>query len=169
MDNFYEVVNIKGKNFGCVALKDLKKGTIILKEKPQCADILTSDSEVTKKWTKELCTKMLKNFNSMSKSNQEAYLQLSNQYKEISFDKNLIENETDEGNNSMIINSIIGIYETNKFKGGVGIQASRFNHSCCANTEAVWNKVDFSREFRILKKITKGNEITINYLGMIFL
>ena len=96
MDIFYGVVNINGKNFGCVALQDLKKGTMILKEKPQCADILTSDSEVTKKWTKEIRTRMLKNFNSMNKSNQEAYLQLSNQYKETCFDQNLIENEIDD-------------------------------------------------------------------------
>ena len=54
------------------------------------------------------------------------------------------------------LEEIIGIYETNKFNGGVGIQASRFNHSCCSNAEGVWNKEDGSREFRIVKKVKSG-------------
>ena len=37
MDNYYQVIPIKGKGLGCIALKDIKKGTIILQEKPQCA------------------------------------------------------------------------------------------------------------------------------------
>ena len=37
MENqFYKVVEIKGKGFGCVALRDIEKGTLILEEKPQC-------------------------------------------------------------------------------------------------------------------------------------
>ena len=44
MENFYEISEIKGKDFGCSALKDLKKGTLILKEKPQLTDIRTSHS-----------------------------------------------------------------------------------------------------------------------------
>ena len=31
----YKVVNIEGKGMGCVALKDIKPGTIILNEVPQ--------------------------------------------------------------------------------------------------------------------------------------
>ena len=54
------------------------------------------------------------------------------------------------------LEEIIGIYETNKFNGGVGIQASRFNHSCCSNAEGVWNKQDGTREFRVVKKVKSG-------------
>ena len=32
----YRITKIKGKGLGCVAMKDLKKGTIVLEEKPQC-------------------------------------------------------------------------------------------------------------------------------------
>ena len=60
------------------------------------------------------------------------------------------------------LEEIIGIYETNKFNGGVGIQASRFNHSCCSNAEGVWNKEDGSREFRIVKKIKSGETLVIS-------
>ena len=54
------------------------------------------------------------------------------------------------------LEEIIGIHETNKFNGGVGIQASRFNHSCGSNAEGVWNKQDGTREFRVVKKVKSG-------------
>ena len=44
MENLFEITEIKGKDFGCSGLKDLKKGTLILKEKPQLTDIRTSHS-----------------------------------------------------------------------------------------------------------------------------
>ena len=37
MGSFYKVDQIVGKNFGCIASKDIEKGTLILKEKPQCS------------------------------------------------------------------------------------------------------------------------------------
>ena len=36
MNSLYKVVQIPGKDLGCVALKDIKKGTLILREIPQC-------------------------------------------------------------------------------------------------------------------------------------
>ena len=46
MENLYEEIEIKGKDYGCSALKYLKKGTLILKEKPQLTDIRTSHSRL---------------------------------------------------------------------------------------------------------------------------
>ena len=37
MTTFFKVDRIDGKNFGCITLKDIEKGTLILKEKPQCS------------------------------------------------------------------------------------------------------------------------------------
>ena len=148
MEHHFEVVNIEGKDLGCVALKDLKRGTLILKERPQ----IVSVTEPSGIWTKESCSEVLRNFNSMSKSNQVDYLKLSNQFKEMAVEKSKITITE----NCEILEQIIGIYETNKFKGGVGIQASRFNHSCSSNVEGVWNKEESAREFRVIKKISKG-------------
>ena len=36
MNRLYRVVKIEGKNLGCVAPKDIPKGTLILQERPQC-------------------------------------------------------------------------------------------------------------------------------------
>ena len=33
---FYRIETIRGKGLGCVAVKDIQKGTIVLEEKPQC-------------------------------------------------------------------------------------------------------------------------------------
>ena len=148
MEHYFEVLNIEGKDLGCVALQDLKKGALILKEKPQFVSV----TEPTRMWTKESYNEALSNFNSMSKSNQVDYLKLSNQFKEMAVEKSKISITE----NCEILEQIIGIYETNKFKGGVGIQASRFNHSCSSNVEGVWNKEESTREFRVIKKISKG-------------
>ena len=39
----------------------------------------------------------------------------------------------------------------------------RLNHSCASNAEANWNKEESAREIRAVRKIKKGEEITINY------
>ena len=43
MEDLYKVIEIKD-SLGCVALKDLKKGTLILKEKPQCVGVTSGHS-----------------------------------------------------------------------------------------------------------------------------
>ena len=69
MENqLYEVVEVEGKNLGCVALKDVKKGTLILKEKPQFSYI-EGASESDKIWTKELFMRLLQNFQTMNPIN----------------------------------------------------------------------------------------------------
>ena len=59
--------------------------------------------------------------------------------------------------------NIFGIYSTNAFMMGVGIQTARFNHSCCSNAEAIWDGTDETRNTRAVSKISAGEEITINY------
>ena len=63
----YKVVKIEGKGLGCVALKDIEIGTLILKEKPQCVRSGSIDS-------------VIQSFERMSKSDQSEYLNLHNAY-----------------------------------------------------------------------------------------
>ena len=149
MENqIFEVVEIEGKNLGCVALKDVKKGTLILREKPQFSDIY--DSESDKNWNKELFMRLLQNFQTMNPNDRAEYLKLSNKFDELqtsekylklsnrhTFDKlhrwlqtrvSEVTREDISGCDPSILDFLFriqGIYETNKFKGGVGIQASR--------------------------------------------
>ena len=34
--DIYDIVPIEGKGLGCIAMQEIKIGTLILKEKPQC-------------------------------------------------------------------------------------------------------------------------------------
>jgi len=162
MENqLYEVVNIEGKNLGCVCLTDIKKGTLILKEKPQCPDI---ENEADEMWSKDLFMRLLQNFQTMNPTDREKYLKLYSRHTMEELHKKLDLSGKDPTISDLIL-KLYGIYETNKFKGGVGIQAARFNHSCTSNAEGNWNEDESTREIRAVKKIKKGEEITICYLS----
>ena len=68
---YYEVVAIEGKGLGCVATKDIKKNTLILQEIPQI--FLKHDiKEEFESWV----TKLMYQFNRMSKNDQKEFLKL---------------------------------------------------------------------------------------------
>ena len=48
MDILYKLDHIEGKNLGCIALKSIKIGTIILQEKPVCYDKMKSNADQVK-------------------------------------------------------------------------------------------------------------------------
>ena len=142
MDTLYKVESIEGKNLGCVALKDIKKGTLIIKEGPQWAGIEISESDEI--WTPEQHDELLQNFYAMSPSNQEEILKL---YTSNKFSKEELEKKLDLASKdpAMIEKTLklYGIYATNKFEGGVGVQASRLE------TFKEWNFI-----FHIQSEIT---------------
>ena len=122
MNIFYKVKVVEGKQFGCVASKDIKKGTIILKEKPQC--IANWSGSRLKKFEN-----VIEAFNKMSKSDQDDYLKLYNKFTESqtlnSEIKDWIKNNHDISNAKA--SSIVGIYISNFYEMGVGI--SKSSHS----------------------------------------
>ena len=122
MENqLYEVVEVEGKNLGCVALKDLKKGTLILREKPQFSDIEASESD--KIWSKDYFRRLSRNFQTMNPSDREKYLKL---YSRHSMEELKTRKVISGLTFSDLTLKIHGIYETNAFgKGGVGFQVSR--------------------------------------------
>ena len=56
-----------------------------------------------------------------------------------------------------------GIYKTNTFTYGVYLKMSRFNHSCRPNAQYFWNVDTNTRDVRALRKIKRGEEITLCY------
>ena len=163
MSSLYKVTEIEGKGLGCVAISDIKKGSLILNENPQiCADI--EDGRGSSKWIKSL----LKSFYQMSKTDQLQYLKLHNKFNNSSVGK-IIEDfkfkigkiEQDPEKAEEIL-KILGIYSTNIFQGGVCLKGSRFNHSCQPN--AAFMKINGQLQFRAIGNIKAGKEININYL-----
>ena len=57
----------------CVAMKNIKRGTLILCEKPQCI-------AMGQPWTKEWIQTVVSSFNQMNIANQEKYLKLHNRF-----------------------------------------------------------------------------------------
>ena len=85
---FYKVIkNEDGKFLGCIALQDIKPGTIILQEKPQCVPkIFTSwDPTLKLEFTQQSIDPdyiiiLLKAYFSMSKSCMDDFMNLKNHY-----------------------------------------------------------------------------------------
>jgi len=164
MEGMYEVKNIRGKNLGCVALKDISRGTTILKETPQIRGVFDQPSSSSIKEAFEA-------FKHMSKSDQKEFLNLSNKYeyssppsKELEIQSRLI-SIMSNGDESMA--KIFKILTTNIFANGLGIKSSRFNHSCQPNAVSVIMSQGHD-EIVAISKIKAGQEITISYQNRFF-
>ena len=70
----YKVDNIEGKNLGCIALKTIKRGTLIVQEKLVCCHF----GEIKSSWIP-----IWNSYNNMSQSDRLEYDKLYNRYKEI--------------------------------------------------------------------------------------
>merc|ERR1712156_372053 len=163
-------VPIEGKNLGCIALKDIKIGTLILQEKSQC--VVKPDKFDTDTLGPIRLKNLLDSFKKMSQSDQDEYLQLYNRFsvenghkkEEQSHRKKWLQSCTDFNNEDIeTFLKIDGIYVTNGFEMGVGIKAARFNHSCRSNAECRFSDDREIREIKAVSKINIGEEITINY------
>ena len=132
MNDLYKVIPIEGKNLGCIALKDIKIGTLILQEKSQC--VVKPDKFDTDTLGPIRLKNLLDSFKKMSQSDQDEYLQLYNRFsvendhkkEEQSHRKKWLQSCTDFNNEDIeTFLKIDGIYVTNGFEMGVGIKAAR--------------------------------------------
>ena len=105
----------------------------------------------------------------MSQSDKLEYNKLYNRFKENKNSKDsqkwkehLLERNVTREMADVIV-EVFGIYVSNSFRQGVGIQTSRFNHSCAANAEFSFNERLEKMEVRAISKVKAGEEITINY------
>ena len=159
MNTLYKVVKIEGKDFGCVAIKDIKKGTLILQEEPQCFANATGPSQIDLK-------SLLDSYKSMSPDDQKEFINLHNRFEKLEDLELTIKQKEWMSKNSICPENILkiyGVYRTNSFENGVALNFARFNHSCCSNAEAMWNEEENSSEIRAVSKIKMGEEVTLTY------
>ena len=145
MESLFKVVKIAGKGLGWIALREIKAGTLILKEKPQfvpkevssvCCDCFDHDRFES----------LMNAFFAMSLNDQKEFLELANKYLDLNSVndeerkwyyewKNYAENQNHFDSNLLL--KIMCIHSTNSFEdnGPVGIKVSRINHSCCPNSQ----------------------------------
>ena len=76
MVNLYNIEHIEGKNLGCVSLENIKVGTVILQETPQCVVL----NLVPQFLCENDVSSILNSFKSMSDTNQKEYLKLHNRF-----------------------------------------------------------------------------------------
>ena len=166
MDTLYKVVPIEGKGLGCVALKDIKMGTIILEEKPQMVineefvdESLGHDSKAkTVDYTslnshqRAYADAVVEAFMKMSKDDQYRFCGLHNAY--VGFSER---GEKPDG--GLLMSSI---YSTNTLGAAFGIDSARFNHSCRPNAVVMIIGEELI-QIIATTKIEKGQEITHNY------
>ena len=162
----YEVKQIEGKGLGLVAVKNISKGSLILKETPQMPRVKVFEApnpkvqgsiEAQEKALKIWIKKVVSLFNEMNLADQEDYMKLHNHFKdETSF--GIIWNMEYDRKKADEIHKIIGIYIGNKFENGLSIKTSRLNHSCKPNAV----NSEFNEVWAVCN-IKAGQEITICY------
>ena len=101
----YEIKQIEGKGLGIVAVKDISKGTLILKETPQMSHIvineLTPNLQESRETLKIWIKKVISLFNEMNPADQADYMKLHSHF----------ENE----NSSGLIPEFLGLINTIDF------------------------------------------------------
>ena len=165
----YEVKQIEGKGLGFVAVKNISKGSLILKETPQMPRVkgveapnpnVQGSIEAHEKALKIWVHKVVSLFSEMNPADQEEYMKL-HYGDENSF--GIRHHDPNKADEIVMINKIIGIYIRNNFQNGLSIKTSRLNHSCKPN--AINSNVANSEfnEVRAICNIKAGQEITISY------
>ena len=167
-----------GKGIGCIANKDIREGSLVLREFPQLdltehmeEDLDNMDLDAVKSF---LDQGVIKSFLKMSSEDQEGYMKLHNNYDigDVDHWSGAMKKEYKAALPILATLSAIslnrafevwGIYRTNSFTSGVYLKMSRFNHSCQPNAEIFWNQDTRTGDLRALMKIKQGDEITICY------
>ena len=159
------------KTLSQILFTSIHRGTLIWEEIPQCTAEASGRGDLN--WIMSVTS----SFDRMSQTDQEKYLQLHNIFKNTQD----LQPEKIHGQNELklMMNKIFGvdgaekvlailnIFETNFFSDSdrdfLGIQTSRFNHSCFPNAD--WFSIPEKEEIEIraMSRIKEGDEITIKY------
>ena len=138
--------NVPGKGVGCVAMKNIKKGTLVLRETPQLYFPEQKEGSSLDAY-RENAEAVIEGFTRMSRDDQRKYLELCNNFEgdrgNLSPGMNIDFDAVMEATNDMTFPTLCkgkalkvwSIYKTNGFPNGVFLKMSRFNHSCRPNAE----------------------------------
>ena len=150
MSDLYELKSIDGKGLGAIAKKNIKRGTLILKEDPQISD------DGNKKFGPEWIKSVWESFKRMDILEQEEYLKLSNdQTSNLDFLIPCIDqmyaNESPSIRQKILLS--LEVFKSNCWgeessdnlvkKRHVYIHSSRFNHSCQPNVR-MWKLPNYN-------------------------
>ena len=176
MSDLYELKSIDGKGLGAIAKKNIKRGTLILKEDPQISD------DGNEKFGPEWIKSVWESFKRMDILEQEEYLKLSTDNRSLNLDFVIpCIDQTYGSESSSTRQKILLVLEV--FKSNcwgeessdnlvkvrrVYINSSRFNHSCQPNLR-MWKLPNNNYQMfcRATRKIKAGEELTFPYASII--
>jgi hypothetical protein len=160
---------VPGAGLGCLALRPVLPGELVLREAPQL---------VVGQGAGSVLLRTIRAFSNMTAEDQERYLGLSNMFDKdtalwsetarndmVSMEAEMENMEFSEIARSDVIR-VWQIRMTNSFHNGVCLKMSRFNHSCRPNAEYFWNRETGTRDARAVREIGRGEEITLGYRQM---
>ena len=178
MSDLYELKSIDGKGLGAIAKKNIKRGTLILKEDPQISD------DGNKKFGPEWIKSVWESFKRMDILEQEEYLKLSTDH-QLYFEgtsdldflipviDQLYRNENPSTRRKIL--KTLHVFNSN-FLGSESkkegkkryffVHSSRFNHSCQPNVR-LWQLPNEGLIFRATRKIKASEELTVSYTDYI--
>ena len=152
----YEVRTSAGKGLGTFALRDIKRGTRIICEKPLMR--LPSSNGLT----------VLSQFPKLSEAEQATYSSLSCHSGAVLAEKGKFLRMGAKFLPSDEQLKLMAIASTNSFaaEGGCVIcpQASRINHSCLPNVHHCWNESLGAETVHAVRDILEGEEILTTYI-----
>ena len=124
MSELYKVIEIPGKGKGCLALKKIKAGTLILSEKTH----VTAPNNTA---APSFFRRLMSSFDNLSEDDKEKYMNLYNRFEEKpsnqELPKSLFNGMTPKEieTYSAQVLKVFDIYNTNNFDDGVAIKISR--------------------------------------------
>ena len=166
-DGVYREEVIPGKGIGCIALKDIPAGSLVIREVPALyvtpdldghAETIRAFAEMEPQDQSEL----LRLFNLYSKPETEWSESMRKELKDIEEDAGDLEVAEVSRETGM---RVWQIWLTNAYDNGVFLRLSRFNHSCRPNTEYFWNTdlEVWAQDVRTVREVRAGEELTVCY------
>lgn len=148
IDSIYALQDVPGRGKGLVAREKISKGTRILSED---AVFTVSQSVGSERLRTSICKKV----EALSENQRRDFLSMHN----IHPYRNAAE-------------QYLGIFRTNALpaeaagdQGAIFLEACRINHACDNNAQKNWNEKIKRHTVHALRDISKGEEITITYIG----
>lgn len=148
--SIYILQEVPDKGKGLVATQDIPKGTRILLERPV---VSTPEGQRSDRWLKRYVSQQV---HSLNECQRRSLLSMHNLYP--------YKDDAEQFMGIFRTNALP--IEANNIGGGLFLEACRINHSCDNNAQKYWNQRIERHTVYALRKIPKGEEITIYYLGL---
>ncbi|KAF2686976.1 SET domain-containing protein [Lentithecium fluviatile CBS 122367] len=168
---YYEIRAIPDKGYGCFALKDIKRGTRILTDKPLLIvpkpDYLLEDIEEA---AKKLSPEELELYFSLSSSHGQDPTKWPSRVHASVQGRELQRIREQHLARISPTTSLTSIFQTNCMEMGLSAavfpHASRINHSCNPNCNFTWNALLALETVHAIADIPAGAELTFSYCDM---